>query len=302
MTAELEPALTAERPPQDGIVTPPSGTVDRSDTESSNTVLRVKRKRNADPIEALVVAQEESRREGKKLRLGNGEILVFKLVETVERQTVEDAQRWKNTLEKLKSLRSEKQSSKSSSSSRPGTPDERRKVLAQAKAAENRAARYKVLKSRREERDPDLPYKVVDVAEDNDRRRQARSGTATPAENDVVASLMPMIQEYLRVTEGVEPPVSEEEYVYDLYYQDTSGATAPDARIGQLTLDQDANVFLIDEDEDSDVLDEADEDSNAEDYYQNEYPDEWESSDEDEYGYGYGNRGSDDDDDPYGSD
>lgn len=49
------------------------------------------------------------------------------------------------------------------------------------------------------------------------------------------------------------------------------------------TWEESLDIFLPDEDSSSDVYDEADEDSNAEDYYTNEYPDEWEGS-EAEYG------------------
>ena len=79
-----------------------------------------------------------------------------------------------------------------------------------------------------------------------------------------------------------------DDYVFDVYYRDahhTRHSPQVMSNIGLLTgLSDQFGVDLDDYSSDStDIQDEADEDSNEEDYYTNDYPDEEVGSEEEEY-------------------
>jgi len=109
-----------------------------------------------------------------------------------------------------------------------------------------------------------------------------------------------LLQDYLKVTESspIVPtireshsginmltsritPSSSEDYVYDVFYQrpSTISEWAEAANVGTVT-GLPMNVDdSFDYDSDSEVEDDEDVDSNAEDFYKNEYPDEEQSED-----------------------
>lgn len=73
---------------------------------------------------------------------------------------------------------------------------------------------------------------------------------------------------------------TEDDYVYDVYYRDDENLEQGmnSMNVGSLVWFDNESEYL-DDDSDSELGDFADEDSNAEDYYQNDYPEE-EDSDE----------------------
>ncbi|KAI8340047.1 hypothetical protein BC941DRAFT_239544 [Chlamydoabsidia padenii] len=96
-----------------------------------------------------------------------------------------------------------------------------------------------------------------------------------------MCNFIPMVKEYLTLNDKVEEP-EEDDYVYDVYYCDKSTdkdtvITGPN--VGSLMWFDEETEYMND-DSDSEIGDNEDEDSNAEDFYQNDYPDE-ENSDED---------------------
>lgn len=70
----------------------------------------------------------------------------------------------------------------------------------------------------------------------------------------------------------------EDDYVYDVYYRDDQNIDEEmkSMNVGSLVWFENESEYL-DDDSDSELGDIDDEDSNAEDYYQNDYPDEEES-------------------------
>jgi hypothetical protein len=104
------------------------------------------------------------------------------------------------------------------------------------------------------------------------------------------AALHEMLQSYLTIDNDNRTYLNlKDEYVYDIYYRTAaSPATVPtDANFGVLVYDSEPEFM-----EDEEVGDEEDADSNSEGYYQNSYPDEDEWA-----GEGWG---SEEDDDQYG--
>lgn len=116
----------------------------------------------------------------------------------------------------------------------------------------------------------------------------------TTQEDKDMAAFLPMLQEYLRLEQQDEKAREEEEkakddeWVYDLYYRDSSGSlplgigAGDGVTIGQLLgFESTSPPSSI---SGSEPEDEADEDSNDEDYYRNDYPED-EDADEDMVGF-----------------
>ncbi|KAJ1940758.1 hypothetical protein FBU59_003711 [Linderina macrospora] len=84
--------------------------------------------------------------------------------------------------------------------------------------------------------------------------------------------LLPMVRDYLSFSQ------TKPEYVYDFYYIQKNHPAGLDpnvlrsGNVGSVLWIEDADEFI--KDEGSDGGNEEDEDSNAEDYYTNDYPDE----------------------------
>ncbi|KAJ1932025.1 hypothetical protein GGF37_007196, partial [Kickxella alabastrina] len=108
------------------------------------------------------------------------------------------------------------------------------------------------------------PIRMFDaIQEDTSTGHTGPQGAAEPTVDDLV----PMVRDYLSFDQRPVP-----EYVYDFYYvqqqQQEGGLRALSNSVGMATWIDDVEELL---DVASDVDD--DEDSNAEDYYANEYPD-----------------------------
>ncbi|RKP10092.1 hypothetical protein THASP1DRAFT_28139 [Thamnocephalis sphaerospora] len=160
---------------------------------------------------------------------------------------------------------------------------------------------------------------AAESAEDNRRRllKQLEEADSMP---DVMSNFVPLLRDHftLRDRSGGNSSDDDGEYVYDFYYD--SGDLQPSQRVPQhaaplIWLDETDpnNVFFDDASDDDDSLGGSEsEDSNAEDFYANDYPDEEEDSDEDympgedssdgdarAYGWGDAGGGDDDDDELY---
>ncbi|KAJ2081135.1 hypothetical protein H4R24_002557 [Coemansia sp. RSA 988] len=124
------------------------------------------------------------------------------------------------------------------------------------------------------------PYAEVALGAGNESKVMA-------AEPKTAEDLVPMVRDYLSFAAG------NPEYMYDFYYVRKSGSDLnPNilhaSNVGAVLWVNDINEFLADSDSN---YEEEDEDSNAEDFYRNDYPDEPESdSDMDEYCYSSGER------------
>ncbi|KAI8913085.1 hypothetical protein DFJ77DRAFT_511592 [Powellomyces hirtus] len=259
---------------------------------AGSPVLRVKRKRNADPIDAFIVATEDAERREKRARTGppsGADVArVFQRIDTVESGAFDDGVRLRATIERLRDIRSTKQSPKMKPAALQLSQERREDQIA-AQNADSKAARYKVVKMRRQFTDEDVDFKLLDVEEQSSTPLARNLVKSRHDEDDVMSSLMPMVQEYLKLQEG-------DDYVYDLYYAHASPVSPSiHARVAELSFDQDPDIFLHDNGNSSDSDAHSnigdDHDSNAEDYYANEYPnasdldDSWgeESDDDGEY-------------------
>ncbi|EIW67544.1 hypothetical protein M231_01237 [Tremella mesenterica] len=99
------------------------------------------------------------------------------------------------------------------------------------------------------------------------------------AEEKEMEAFLPMLEEYLKLDKNaVINPLEKEEYVYDLYYKDFDsrplgvGDGVTPLSVGQLLGYEDLSPPSSDSE--SELEDEADEDSNDEGYYRNDYPED----------------------------
>ncbi|XP_061103117.1 probable RNA polymerase II nuclear localization protein SLC7A6OS isoform X2 [Conger conger] len=274
--------------------------------EPSPTILRVKRKRGTDPADALLLACKRIRPEptvglqpaGDPVpEPGEGEIenSVFKLVATVASQ---DAPVQAHVREALARPRVAHALRPSSGSTQRIVGD-----LRSAKWATRREERYRVLSTHRAglpgDRVPPVGREMGDGAEEpTDRRRdtaahwsrcdvqvfdivqeeeeKAPTQLVTSDPETILCNSVKMIRERLSVSGdgvGSEHREKEEDYVYDLYYQETLTpgwiqdilSVRPYLQENELVPEEDPGQVEIYEDED---------DENEEGNWRNDYPDE----------------------------
>ncbi|KAH9829691.1 uncharacterized protein C8Q71DRAFT_789558 [Rhodofomes roseus] len=301
--------------------------------ERPYAILRIKRKRNEEPLDGLLVDREVARPKGKRSRAG---LNFFKFAETVEQGAWDDEQTKKDLEARLAALARESRqegereprqlaglpSSKSApadmgQSAPPATTTQpaATEVEAEAEAAappptkrpraDETPRKYTILKREVPSTDPQVrrrmpvaPPKVWSMKE-LEAARAAQAGLAVyeavPSTSGIeasdsvdaeVAKFLPLLQDYLKLEDPVASPsvtptplpVKEDDsdYVYDIFYQRLMrDPSASLGNVGTLTgVPDELIVYDSDDDNDSEVYDTADEDSNAEDWYQNDYPDE----------------------------
>ncbi|KAJ7985813.1 hypothetical protein DPEC_G00344360 [Dallia pectoralis] len=271
--------------------------------DPSATILRVKRKRGTDPADALLLACKRIRPENTSQSAGETvpepdeaevENSVFKLVATVASQ---DAPVQTQVREALARPRMAHALRPSSGSSQRIVGD-----LRSAKWSARREERYRILSSHRtglpaERPDLELPdstdrggqgdeepgkeawnlgeVQVFDIIQEDGDQDQAPSKTLTPDPETILCNSMKMIREKLSVSGeglGIEHREQEDDYVYDLYYQETVTAgwiqdilsVRPYSDEGELVPDLVVNEEEVYEDED---------DENEEGNWRNDYPD-----------------------------
>ncbi|BEI80897.1 hypothetical protein CcaverHIS002_0200570 [Cutaneotrichosporon cavernicola] len=210
------------------------------------TVLRIKRKATEAPLSSLVISDERATK--RRTLRGRG---VFRLAETVPHTWRGEGQECEQLKFRIQGLMKTEPS--------------------EAPTASPSTASYRVV-PRAPKRDPNLPPRVITNAEIEAARNALLFVDATAvqeaAEDAEMAAFLPMLKEYLKLEHGVTtPPSQDDDYVYDLYYRTE----------GQCTAGADVGALLGPEDE-------ADEDSNGEDYYRNDYPED-EDGDEDMEGF-----------------
>ncbi|EKD02843.1 hypothetical protein A1Q2_02787 [Trichosporon asahii var. asahii CBS 8904] len=137
--------------------------------------------------------------------------------------------------------------------------------------------------------DPNLPPRVITNAEIEAAKSALQfidaQAVAEEGQDKEMSAFQDMLNEYLKLegSSGIKNVNDDDdEYVYDLYYRDISGATAEGANIGALLGYEDLSPPSTPPD--SEPEDEADEDSNDEDFYRNDYPED-EDADEDMVGF-----------------
>ncbi|KAI8645796.1 hypothetical protein BD408DRAFT_440560 [Parasitella parasitica] len=169
--------------------------------------------------------------------------------------------------------------------------------MKEQKDASNKA-RYRVIHQNRSKADENVPpavqsssekaakdlFQMFEAVKDEDTTKQAKLFVDDDIEDpdDIMCNFIPMVKEYLTLQEK-----EEEDYVYDVYYRDDENTEQNVAlmNVGSLVWFDEQSEYL-DDDSDSELGDNVDEDSNAEDYYQNDYPDEEDSDEfEDQHDY-----------------
>ncbi|XP_051508405.1 probable RNA polymerase II nuclear localization protein SLC7A6OS [Myxocyprinus asiaticus] len=276
--------------------------------DPSTTILRVKRKRGTDPADALLLAckrirpeaaaaqpSDESEPEPQEPKIENS---VFKLVATVASQ---DAPVQTHVREALARPRLAHHALRPSQGSAQRIIGDLRSV----KWSTRREERYRILSSHRAglptepaparegeqtndsqtESHDSLPLGEVQVFdilhEDDDVKAPGKTVVSDP--ETILCNSMKMIREKLSVSGdvlGTEHREKEDDYVYDLYYQETVTpgwiqdilSVRPYTQEGELVPDEVALEEEVYEDED---------DENAESNWRNDYPDEGSEGDSD---------------------
>ncbi|KAJ7505572.1 hypothetical protein B0H11DRAFT_1708405 [Mycena galericulata] len=281
----------------------------------SYTILRIKRKRNEEPLDALGI---------KKSRGGVG---VFQFAQTVEHDAWEDEKR-KRDIQVSLGARAHKsaltfgfkdQISRLAreSASNPVEPRGLSPVSSRTSPSipkDDPIRRYKIIPRDDEEevptrrRLPTSPPKVVAAKDLVPKPKNTGfklydavlSGDkpSTVEADEEMEKFLPMLNDYLKlndidisasastssVAETVPPSTSStDDYVWDVFYHRPATLTEWNeaANVGTLTGLPPSITDPYDSTSDSEPEDEADEDSNAEEYYKNDYPDEEDSSDAD---------------------
>ncbi|GAN09076.1 solute carrier family 7, member 6 opposite strand [Mucor ambiguus] len=269
------------------------------------TILRIKRKRTEEPLDALLVHQENEKRIKKSNDKQKNALSVsatalptlFRLAETVEQKSF-------SNLDEAKKLKDRISRRIQPGTSRPQTPtsiEDRKDRLVKEQKDASHKARYRVIQQNRSKVDEDTPpvvqsssekaakdlFQMYEAVKDEDTSKQAKLFVDDDIEDpdDIMCNFIPMVKEYLTLQEKEEE--KEDDYVYDVYYRDDENLEQGmnSMNIGSLVWFDEQSEYL-DDDTDSELGDNVDEDSNAEDYYQNDYPEEEDSDEfEDQHDY-----------------
>ncbi|KAK0210936.1 hypothetical protein DFS33DRAFT_339401 [Desarmillaria ectypa] len=259
--------------------------IDAQNPTQPYTILRIKRKRCEEPLDALVV---ESGIRRKKSRGGMG---IFKFAQTVE----DDAWSDKNLRQRI-----EDEVSRLSREAPVQSPETNQTTVLQPASSPTSSRRlstdfnrrYTIVDQERETILPTSPPKVISTKELPPKQANPnfRMFDAVPEDDQSsremdreMEKIMPMLKAYLNVDDAAASERAPEsgDYVWDVFYHRPSTLSEWNeaATIGTLTGLPPSFMDPHDSDSDSEVEDEADEDSNAEEYYKNDYPDEEELSD-----------------------
>ncbi|KJA14316.1 hypothetical protein HYPSUDRAFT_150581 [Hypholoma sublateritium FD-334 SS-4] len=294
-------------------------------SEPSYTILRIKRKRFEEPLDALVVEPESRERRSKKSRGGVG---VFQYAQTVEDSDWNSAARQKAIQDEISRLARETAAKVASEAkaSVPPTPvaptpqSPARAGKDEPPATPAAARRYKIVDL--ETQAPKVPARryptappTVYSSKELEARKNARdfkmydavpSSAPTPMAVDEPSDMdnfLPMLNDYLSMHDSEptsriplqkssaattslkskipSPVCDEDDYVWDVFYHRPATLSEWNAvanNVGTVTGLPPSFGDTYDSASDSEEeFDEADEDSNAEDFYKNDYPDEEES-------------------------
>uniref|UniRef100_A0A0W0G092 Probable RNA polymerase II nuclear localization protein SLC7A6OS n=1 Tax=Moniliophthora roreri TaxID=221103 RepID=A0A0W0G092_MONRR len=256
------------------------------------TILRIKRKRNEEPLDALgmcTISIIQDRHTEKRTRGSKG---VFQFAQTVEDAVWQDEEQQREMQEQISRLARGNGSEPANILPPSVAPPSPAKPLQPSDP--NR--RYTIVErevTHQSQWDPARPPPVLSAKE-----LQAQKANSDfkmydavlsdqrdePAEVDpAIEKIMPLLEAYLKMentpASTATDKSSDNDYVWDIFYhrpgvrQDWTQTNTVGTITGLPPLG-DADTDSGSEDE---VVDEADEDSNAEEYYKNDYPDEEDS-------------------------
>lgn len=223
--------------------------------DSPPKILRIKRKRGQDPLQALILEDRRSAKRSKSSTPINSRVPSPVLApQPDEKSFYFTLSRTDAQIDDLQSL------------------------LSEAPANVSRKRKFIIPKNQTEE-DAVIPNELADMVNlfltvgESTKRRKKRSRTgAGTGDIEAEEEKQPEIEE--------EPADITAEYVYDVYLlsntEPLTTANHPQSQIGYIRFfdDADNDLYQSDDDDASKPVFSDDEDSNAEDFYQNDYPED----------------------------
>ncbi|KAF9454838.1 hypothetical protein P691DRAFT_804200 [Macrolepiota fuliginosa MF-IS2] len=272
----------------------------------SYTILRIKRKRNEEPLDALVI---ESRVRRKKSRGGVG---VFQYAQTVEDDAWKDEKSQKDIQDRISRLAKEaKEHTAKPPENSPVSPAETVMPVSPVRLKKDQTPRYTIVApdegkppTKRQATNPPKVHPSENLSKNisaSDFRMfdailSKRKHLQNREPDPEMEKFQSLLNDYLKIHDissnaTIDPattptphikgaPVNDTEtddYVWDVFYHrpaTLSEWNSVAARTGTITGLPISVLDSDDSDSEFEEEDEADEDSNAEEYYRNDYPDE----------------------------
>ncbi|KAJ1970481.1 hypothetical protein H4R35_005840 [Dimargaris xerosporica] len=271
------------------------------------TILRIKRKRTEEPLDALKV-ESGINVDDKRIKSQNTDTeekasaipRLFRLAETVDIQAFNDQAKAKLLQAKIHRLANRHHSARfekpeSLPTAASDIIDKKKVKIANDKKSDARNARFRVVNRNRTPIANQPPeaiaaklqdashgpsvselFHLVDAVKDS-QLLPSSLPRPVPHASSATDSLVPMMEQYLTVDQNPD------DYVYDVYYVDTADdeefdvirARQPYGSLLWTGMEDDDYEFVPTSESECD-----EEDSNAEDYYAHDYPDEDDWSDE----------------------
>ncbi|CAG8618620.1 29158_t:CDS:2, partial [Racocetra persica] len=270
------------------IVNPmPENSIFEESTKTPYTLVRLKRKRNAEPLDALVVQQQlvkKPKRQGslqndvkpieeQKMEEDSSLPFVFRFAETVDEISFNDSTKSQQLKDRIAKLINRRDKVRLKERSRKQTRDQQIAMFNE----NTRKERYKVIDRNR--KSGSLPHFSSVEDEENATDEMFKMYDAVKEEIPIAPKLVAL---FLIVQENIDKEntaESDDDYVYDVYYRDDSMAfdDKPEYQnYASLTWfnDGDNRIFVKETTEKDEYVYSDEEDSNAEDYYTHDYPDE----------------------------
>lgn len=252
------------------------------------TIIRIKRKRTDDAMDALLVANpSEKAASSSDKRPKHTNILSSKVFRLIESIPVTNDESVLDSSVKLAAARF--RSTANQRDRLTATIEQNKQVLAATKLQQAKNARFKIVAANRK-----LGVDRVCIL---DAERDEYFGV-----DEAVATLLPMVHDYLSISTPTQPlPVDSGEYVFDLYYHDHNivvHTALNENHVGTLAWRIDDDSF-VDDGSSHDGC--SSDNSNDENHFANDYPDEDYEEGFRETGWRDDSRHSSDEDESVGS-
>ncbi|KAI0073478.1 hypothetical protein K474DRAFT_1557174, partial [Panus rudis PR-1116 ss-1] len=272
--------------------------------QKSYTILRIKRKRTEEPLDALVVDSKARRKRSR------GDFSVFQFAGT---ERVASLAR-ESSRKDLKALAPPADQAPLEAPAEP-VPSAKSQPQTPRHPAIDPSRSYTVIPSEPKDSfkplNPTAPPKILTAKdyEEQEKQKKAKEGveftiydavpqaqaqTRQAQVDPEVEKFLPLLQEYLKVTDqlpqfaeqtdsNVSPnangnggqDTNNEDYVWDIFYSRPASYKElfDSLNVGSVSGLPHSAMGYLDSDSDDDMDEEEDEDSNAEDFYKNDYPD-----------------------------
>ncbi|KAI0316267.1 hypothetical protein OF83DRAFT_262772 [Amylostereum chailletii] len=267
------------------------------------TILRIKRKRTDEPLDALVIESRVRRKKSK------GGVDLFQFATTVEQDAWSDAKRTRDLQDRISALARER--AKKNEQEQQKLQPAALPVSTPVSVPRDGAARqYTIIQEEKSSRRfPTAPPKVwssteLEKAKSDFKMYDAVLALDAPAApvDEEMEKFLPMLQDYLKIHDidpssgpsstsmtsstsndlpaaDPVPPTDDPDYVWDIFYHRAGLDNDEIKAVNIATLTGLPASFSdpYSSDSDTEPEDDADEDSNAEEFYRNDYPEDEES-------------------------